>query len=204
MNHSKKEYQNIAEAAIYLQSCLKKHLPLDQNILLNCHRILMNGISHGGVYRSIPVFIGGRDYEPPLPDKVPFLMNQYFENYHMKNNICNMPESNIHPITLSSFVHNELVHIHPFLDGNGRIARLMMNYVLEQYNYPRIIITDVMRDNYYNALKNYDSNSSLKSFENFLGNAIVEQSKNQIRLAENIKKNNTIQKKRQSIHFPEL
>ena len=59
----------------------------------------------------------------------------------------------MHPVILAVLVHLKFVSIHPFSDGNGRISRIIMNFVLHKFNFPMLDIEYVNRDNYYNALE---------------------------------------------------
>ncbi|MBT3249958.1 MAG: Fic family protein [Candidatus Pacebacteria bacterium] len=102
-----------------------------------------------GKYRTSNVFIGGADHTPPDALQVAV---------HMKNL---MPwfvkaRKKIHPIELSTLLHHKLVYIHPFFDGNGRTARLMMNIILMKVGYPLVVILKNDRKKYYRVLAQAD------------------------------------------------
>jgi len=99
-----------------------------------------------GRIRTYQVGISSSKYEPPLPIELDFLLQEFFHWYH--NN-----KHTIHPVHLAALVHLRFVSIHPFGDGNGRMSRLLMNYVLHKYGYPMLIIDYSQRNSYYTALE---------------------------------------------------
>jgi Fic family protein len=99
-----------------------------------------------GEIRNSPVGISGSKYKPPALIDLDFLLTEFFD-WYKKN------RTKIHPVYLSALVHLKFVTIHPFGDGNGRISRLFMNYVLNKNKYPMIVIDYSDRNSYYNALE---------------------------------------------------
>lgn len=100
-----------------------------------------------GKIRRYRVGIGRSKFIPPSPQAVTSLLRGFFEWYKKNEKILN-------PVELAALVHLKFVTIHPFGDGNGRISRLMMNYVLDKFGYPMIIIKySEDRNSYYNALE---------------------------------------------------
>ncbi len=99
-----------------------------------------------GKIRNYPVGISGSKYKPPVPMDLYFLLTEFFD-WYKKN------RTKLHPVYLAALVHLKFVTIHPFGDGNGRISRLFMNYVLNKNKCPMIIIDYSDRNNYYNALE---------------------------------------------------
>ena len=99
-----------------------------------------------GKIRDHPVAITGSKYEPPMPIELSFLLTEFFEWY--KQN-----KKKMHVVHLAALVHLKCVTIHPFGDGNGRISRLFMNYVLNKNGYPMLVIDYSDRNSYYNALE---------------------------------------------------
>ena len=107
---------------------------LTEHTLLDLHAMILHGIddANAGRYRSIPVRISGSRVVLPNPAKVPGLMSEFFgELSAMKGS---------HPVELAAEAHYRLVTIHPFIDGNGRTARLLMNLILLQHGYPPALI----------------------------------------------------------------
>ncbi len=133
----------------------KKDLSL--NIVLHWHRQLFNETKPdaAGKIRKHGIAISMSKFAPPPPVEVDLLLNDFFSWYH-KN------KDKINPVELAALVHLKFVTIHPFGDGNGRISRLMMNFVLNKYKYPLLDIAYENRNSYYNALER----SQVKKNEN--------------------------------------
>ena len=93
---------------------------------------------HAGKYRKQKVIITGTDFIPPAPERIPELMKSFMDG---------IPEAGAkyHPVEFATIIHKDLVTIHPFIDGNGRAARLLMNLVLLQAGYPLAIIPPILR-----------------------------------------------------------
>ncbi len=99
--------------------------------LLSIHGLILQSIDreNAGRFRQVPVMISGSQHTPPQPWKIDKLMEDYFLFYqHNKDKL--------HPVILAAELHERLATIHPFIDGNGRTARLIMNLILLQYGYP--------------------------------------------------------------------
>ena len=108
-----------------------------------------------GKIRQHPIGISGSKFRPPYPIELDFLLRDFFDWYH-KN------KKTLHPVWLAGLTHLKFVTIHPFADGNGRLSRLLMNYVLHKNGYPMLIIPYSQRKSYYIALER----SQLKKDEN--------------------------------------
>jgi Fic family protein len=104
-----------------------------ENMILELHQLILQRIddTNAGRYRAVPVRIAGSTVILPNPIKVPDLMSQF---------ISWLQSPDEHPITKAVDAHYKLVSIHPFVDGNGRTARLLMNLLLMQAGYPPAII----------------------------------------------------------------
>jgi Fic family protein len=110
-----------------------------------------------GLIRKHQTAISGSKFVPPLPVEVYPLLREFFRWYG-KN------KSKIHPVELSALVHLKIVTVHPFADGNGRISRLMMNFVLRKKGYPLVNIPYEGRNSYYSALERSQINKTENSF----------------------------------------
>lgn len=167
---------NHQQAIYYIRDLAKDGKELNQFKLLNIHSLVLKGIrdNDAGRYRSQPVFIlksDGEKYEFPPAYLVSKLMEDYFIFY-------NENKDNIHPVAMSANLHQKLVNIHPFIDGNGRTSRLVMNLHLLQSGYPITIIDSEMdkRQEYYRILGEYQSsdNADSKPFELFIAQKVKE------------------------------
>ncbi len=141
---------NHAEASEYIIDLVKRNVTLDERVLRELHSLILRGIDkeNAGVYRQVPVAISGSQHVPPQPYLLAKLMEDYFKFY--RESVRKM-----HPVILAAEMHERLVSIHPFIDGNGRTARLIMNLILLQYGYPIAILKgDIKRRlAYYKALE---------------------------------------------------
>lgn len=115
--------------------------------VLEVHRRVLGHVDpiEGGMFRRTQVYVGG--HVPPGPgDLAPLMMR--FEEW------LNSPQSlSMHPVRYAALAHYKLVHIHPFVDGNGRTSRLLMNTILMRSGYPPVIIPKQLRHKYYDYLQ---------------------------------------------------
>jgi Fic family protein len=132
-----------------------KKLPskLDENILKDIHQILMENIEQGGIYRSENVKITGSEWVPPIPTVMYEQLKLFWEDLNSKQ----FSDS----IEKAAFTHAEFVKIHPFRDGNGRTARMIMNYQLLFDGCEPVNIKFKDRLEYYKALEDYNFNGDL-------------------------------------------
>jgi len=131
-----------------------------------------------GEYRNVKVFISGAKFVPPGPEKVPELMKDF---------VAKIPllEKEKHAVEYAALLHKELVEIHPFIDGNGRTARLLMNLALLQHGYPVTIIPPILRNDYISAIKaTQDEPKDNTPFINFISCMVYESQKDYLRLLE--------------------
>ena len=117
-----------------------------------------------GTYRTGNVLITGSKHSPPDAIMVPELMRKLISWVRSQANI-------LHPVELAALAHHRLVHIHPFLDGNGRTARLLMNLILLQKGYPLVAILKNDRKKYYHVLEQADA-GNLKPLVQFIAQAV--------------------------------
>lgn len=123
------------------------NLMFTEVIIRKLHKLFYSGIDsdQAGTYRTHQVFITGTEYVPPTSEEVPQLMKNFVAELNVK-------KENLHPVLLAAFAHRRLVDIHPFVDGNGRTARLLMNLVLVNKDYCVVSIPPVWRTEYISAL----------------------------------------------------
>lgn len=154
-----KEAQNHANAFyLVLDKIEKKETDITESLLLQIQQTILKGIddTHGGRYRSVTVRVMGSTVFFPNPLKVPDLMAE-FVNW-LKN------EESLNPVELAALAHYKLVSIHPFVDGNGRTARLLMNLILGLHGYPPVIIDIKEKKAYLAALEKAQIGGSLEDF----------------------------------------
>jgi len=160
------EAKNHPKAIKYVENLATQDLI--ENDILRIHRIVCSGIlENAGEYRKSQVYIEGSDYIPPPAFEIPDLIKELLE-WLRKN-----PEE-LRPVETAAVLHYKLVSIHPFDDGNGRVARLLMNLVLIKHGYPMTVIRNYDRRRYYDTLRKADS-GNLKPFVTFIARC-VEQS----------------------------
>ena len=123
----------------------KKDLSL--STVLYWHKLLLQDTKHdiAGVIRNHQVAIARSKVELTFPAELDTLLHKFFIWY-------NKNKGKLNPVVLSALVHLKFVTIHPFSDGNGRISRLMMNFVLHKHICPMLNIEYTNRNSYYNAL----------------------------------------------------
>lgn len=121
---------------------------INLNTILNWHYLLFKDTKPGiaGKIRTYQVGIFGSDAEFPSPVELNAVLKEFFSWYNKNKN-------KLHPVELAALVHYKFVSIHPFGDGNGRISRLLMNFILKKHGFPMLDISYKNRDSYYNALE---------------------------------------------------
>ena len=157
---------NHKEGIDFIESVIKKKSKLTEDVIKECHRIILKGIDdlQAGVYRRTNVRIVGANMIPPQAIKIQIKMDELMNWYY-----ANLYQLSI-PI-LSAQFHYRFVCIHPFIDGNGRVARLIMNLILMSNGYPPSVILNVDRKKYYRVLNEANNGNELP-FENFIGRSI--------------------------------
>lgn len=154
------EVVNHNKAFSYVKKCILDNKPLDENIVKDIHSILMENILVGGVYRNVEVRITGAKHKPPAPSEMYYQIKEFFSNMNSK--------SDLNPIELAAWTHAEFVKIHPFVDGNGRTSRLIMNYQLMSNGFLPVSVNKEDRLEYFNLLEEYAVNGNLALFADFI------------------------------------
>ena len=150
------EIVNHRKAYRYVKDCITDGKQLDESIVKDIHAILMENIITGGVYRNQEVRISGAAHIPPTGNSMYIQINNFFADMPYKNNF--------NPVEIAAWSHAEFVRIHPFIDGNGRTARLIMDYQLMVNGFLPVSINKEDRLEYYNTLEEYAVNGNLKPF----------------------------------------
>lgn len=139
----------------------KKELTLAT--VLYWHKLLLQDTMQdiAGVIRQHQVAIARSKSELPFPAELDTLLHEFFIWYKKNKNKLN-------PVFLAALVHLKFVSIHPFSDGNGRISRLMMNFILHKHGYPMMNIEYTNRNSYYNALERSQTKNKEYIFVQYL------------------------------------
>lgn len=148
---------------------------LDENIIKDIHAILTENIIVGGIYRKQEVRISGAGHTPPSGNDMYIQIKNFYADLKWK-------KKELNPIEYAAWTHAEFVRIHPFVDGNGRTSRLIMNYQLMSDGFLPISIAKENRLNYYNALEEYAVNANLEKFADLIAELEGEQLDTYIKL----------------------
>lgn len=152
---------NHQEAIAYIKHLIDKNTTLNEREVLSIHNLILRGINpeDAGRYRRVQIMIKESSFMPPQPFLVSKAMEDLFIWYETNKN-------KLHPIILSAEMHERLVTIHPFIDGNGRTSRLVMNLILLQNGY---VIANIKGDydtrmQYYKALETAQTKNNKEDF----------------------------------------
>ena len=141
------------DAFLYVQDLVKKQIPFSESIIKQIHTlVLMDRPEDRGIYRRIPVRIMGAYHVPPDPVLIPEQMENLIAAF--------TGNTNQHPIGRAAWFHLNFEGIHPFVDGNGRTGRLILNLMLMQSGYPPINVKYSDRKRYYEAFDTYFRDNS--------------------------------------------
>jgi Fic family protein len=175
-------YEATGHAKAYdfmLEIARKPNLIFSDDMVLNLHRLFYSGIDaeNAGKYRTYQVFITGTEYIPPTANMVTSLMKDFVNELNDKS--CTL-----HPVVFAAFAHRRLVDIHPFTDGNGRTARLLMNLILVNKGYQIVSIPPILRTEYTSALRaaQQDKNPNDKAFFQLIAECEIEAQKDYCRM----------------------
>lgn len=152
------------------EMALDKEQPLTEYFIRTLHKTLLREdytaykelpdgtitsyIVHAGQYKTRPnsvITVTGERFEYASPEETPALMTDLLQWYNQAET-----EGALTPIELASLFHYRYIRIHPFEDGNGRISRLMVNYILYRHGYPMIVVKSSDKNNYLTALNRCD------------------------------------------------
>jgi Fic family protein len=137
---------NVSVAMERVERWMHEPGPIAEPMILELNAILLRAIDElgAGAYRRVAVYVTGADFEPPAPDDVPALMRE----------LCAwlVAPTEEDPIVGAAFMHAWFETIHPFVDGNGRAGRLMIDLLLGKRGYPRALIRAEQRERYREAL----------------------------------------------------
>jgi Fic family protein len=165
--HEVKEIQNLNES----RKIIDKLPDIKEKLIRKIHFKIMGSISNKkpGEYRDIPIFVTGSEVKRSNYKEISSNIKKLLEWYKLNKN-------KLHPIELTSIFHIWFENIHPFIDGNGRVGRELLNLILLKENYPRVIINLTNRSRYISILENLQVQGKNKyiDFSEFIYNLLIE------------------------------
>jgi Fic family protein len=184
------EAKNLARVVEYKRKKAEKE-DMDKNLIIFLHEMLIGGINDkiAGRFRKKGEYVRVGTYIAPPPEKIEKMIEEAISDY--LNNL------DVYFLDRIAKFHLDFEKIHPFCDGNGRIGRALINFQLLQFGFPRIIIRNKEKKNYYQAFKEYIVKNNSKPMEKIIVLAVLEsfnkriaylKGKDIILLSEHIKK----------------
>ncbi len=163
------EAVNHAEAVDFVIELANNKEDLNKRTLLDLHALILKTIDrdNAGRFRSVPVRISGSEHEPPQPFMLEKLMEEYIIHYRHQLGV-------MHPVILAAEMHERLVSIHPFIDGNGRTSRLVMNLILLRNGYTIANLKGDVKSRlaYYQALEKVQVGNEPEVFYQLVADAV--------------------------------
>lgn len=162
------EATNHAQAIHLVYSLVEENEALSGRNIKEIHALILKGIDdgHAGTYRNVNVTISGAEHRPPAFFHLPQEMTIFMDWYHNAGEM--------HPVERAARVHVDFVKIHPFVDGNGRTSRLLMNLELMKFGFPPVVFTTADRLSYYQALETACTKKDYVPFLNMVETLVVE------------------------------
>ncbi|MCL2088422.1 MAG: Fic family protein [Oscillospiraceae bacterium] len=141
------------------------------------HHLFFRSIDqkNAGVWREVPVIVTGTDYVFPAPSELENLMTDL-------GRWIEEERDTMHPVRFAAMLHLRFVTIHPYIDGNGRVARLLMNTALIQDGYMLAVVPPILRTVYMSYIRRYQQKGDAESFCNLIAEQVVESQKDIMRL----------------------
>lgn len=161
------EVINHKEAIDYIDDIISKDMDISERVIKDLHYIILKGIDNknAGEYRHSNVLISGSNHRPVehflVEEKMRELIRWYKDN-----------EDTMHPVQLAAEFHFRYVYIHPFIDGNGRSSRLLMNLILMRNGYPISVIRNEDREEYMKALEKASTTGNKENFIKIVAEAV--------------------------------
>jgi fido (protein-threonine AMPylation protein) len=170
---------NHSEAIAYIEQLVADKMDFGHRVLMELHYLILKGIDkeNAGRFRKVPVRISGSAHLPPQPYMLDKLMEDYFIHYDAQKHL-------LHPVILASKMHERLVSIHPFIDGNGRTSRLVMNLILLKHG---LTIANLKGDlesrlAYYKALESVQIDNNPDIFYHLVADAVIQSLKSHLEM----------------------
>lgn len=161
------EALNHKEAISFVEQLGDANSTLTEHDIKSLHYLVLKGVDdeNAGKYRGEDIIISGADHTPSSFLEVPSKMTDFVQ-------WCNDNDNKIHPVEMAARVHTDFVGIHPFVDGNGRTARLLMNLSLIKNKLPVVVIQNKEKLAYYEALDAAHTKGDYQPFTQLIGNQI--------------------------------
>lgn len=159
---------NHQQAIYYLIDLVRANRELDESTIKNFHYLILAKTDNerdAGKYRAMPVTISGAEHQPPQP----FLVQPQMEELIK----WNTENQHLHPVERAAILHSKFVGIHPFIDGNGRTGRLILNLELMKAGFQVTILKADKRVDYYRALAQADL-GNFQAIIDFVAEAVKE------------------------------
>lgn len=161
---------NHSEAIDFIKGFAGRSEPISERTIKDIHAIVLHGIDreNAGKYRTVPVMISGSRHIPPAPYKLDRLMEDFITEYRRKE------EAREHPVLIAAYLHDELVRIHPFIDGNARTSRLLMNLFLLRHGYTLVSLKsdNEAKVRYYESLEKSHTEGISNDFNLIVATAV--------------------------------
>ncbi len=147
---------------------------MSKELILQIHKLVIQNTlrpeleNQIGKYRTLQVYIRGTQWLPPKPEDVPKEMGSLLTWYSKNKKV-------LHPLILAAYFHSAFETIHPFVDGNGRVGRLLMNFILHKHKYPMINIPNKKKHIYYQSLEESQLKGDLRGLVKFLFDLLKEE-----------------------------
>ncbi|AQQ55421.1 Fic family protein [Planococcus lenghuensis] len=165
------EVINHSEAIDYVEEQIQRPTVLNEEVIKTIHYLVLKSIDNenAGIYRATNIRISGSKHKPPHFLQVPHEIKNLFEWY-------GQAQEELHPVELAAEFHFKFVYIHPFADGNGRTARLLMNLILMSNGFPPAIVKaeNEQRLKYYGTLEIASTQQDLQPFINLIAGCVEE------------------------------
>ncbi len=163
---------NHREAILFVEDLIANKKPLSEWNIKNIHALILKEIdnTNAGRYRSENVVISGAKHIPPKHYEIGDLMQKLMVEYQNEWKA-------FHPVVRAALTHGEFVKIHPFIDGNGRTSRLLLNFELLKNGYPPIIIKNEERAKYYDVLDLAHTTMNYEPFIELVSKLVIESEK---------------------------
>lgn len=173
---------NHAQAIEFIKEIAVSGIEITEHTVKEIHALVLHGINReqAGQYRNVPVMIVGSRHIPPQPWLIAPQMENFILEYRQ------MEADGVHPVLIAAYLHDELAKIHPFIDGNGRTSRLLMNLYLISKGYT---ITVLKGDNeakqaYYTALETSHVENDKEPFNLLVATAVKNALESYLRIIE--------------------